>query len=439
MKLTWKQTGALLAVLACMTLPAHAQKGKALSKVVDTAVSRQAAQQAVRNPHYNRVLGYNTFRYKVPHTRSTYINTTLREADHLGLNTVLSDYINTSYPIQVAPITQANKAENAFADYELLVDDVAEAGKVAKFAQAYYLWRFTHPKVSVVDMPRPLKAGVDKILDRRNSARETAGELDDYPTIEFLTMVYVSRAQSYTALAAKTTAYPKRIVLDERGWPEQSKECWKAHELDLYLMQSRWMGEFYNAIEGNHYTPFTLTNEEQQAADQLLDLRTTGDALPANPTARDLLSNMYNQLEREMWPYYDAGWVTQFVNPDEGVYTEYLSYINYAKNPTAIAIRKMVKEAGDTAWQESLDMAHLMVMDFMINNGPKTFSYYSNALAAYKKVYQEISSSGGNNGESWDRLEGMGRIVAQKAVVAKGFKGSEEINQLGREIGELVK
>ncbi len=409
-----KQASAVIVGLLCLaTLPATAQnKGKALGKAVEATVGRKVAQQTVKNG-YNPVLGYESFRYKVPGSHSSFIGTTLKEGHRVGLTTVHTpEVLSEESLLQVAPITNAEHANKAFKKWGELLSSDAPGDQITPITQAFYMWRLANPGAS---LETTLAEEAENVANKAIGA-DSKGKLfelssvDTFYVVEMPTLRFLENLldctftpKSYAQLAKETRVYPKHITLNAQGFPIPTAQAKEARILDNYLLLAKkdkaLNNEFFDLKPStNDYNTFVLTAEEKQAADKLLSLRKQGDALPKNPTPRQLLENIYNQMEREVFPYNDPTWK----NIDLENTTEYMSTYPFKDTPAELAIQDVLAKAGgEIAWQHSYDMAHLMVVESIIHphltgEELRPISYYENLLKAFERVWNETPRTAEN-------------------------------------------
>ena len=404
-----KQASAVLVGLLCLTtLPATAQnKGKALGQAVEATVGRKVAQQTVKKVGYNPVFGYESFRYKVPGSHNSFIGTTLKEGRKVGLTTVHTpEVLSEESMLQVAPITNAEHANKAFKKWNEMLSSEYPGDQVTPITQAFYLWRLANPGAS---LETTLAEEAENVANKAIGA-SSKGKLfelssvdpfyiEEMPTLRFLENLLdcTFTPKSYAQLAKETRVYPKHITLNAQGFPVPTAQAKEARILDNYLLLAKKDKALHNVLfdlqpANNDYHTFVLTAEEKQAAEKLLSLRKQGDALPENPTPRQLLANVYNQMEREVFPYNDPIWQSMDLENT----TEYVSDDTpFVNTPVELAIKDaLAKAGGELAWQHSYDMAHLMVVEeiihpHLVSEEIRPLSYYENLLKAFERVWNE--------------------------------------------------
>ena len=444
MKYSLKQAGVVLTAVACLAVPATAQnKGKAIEKAVEATVGRKVAQQTVRKVGYNPVFGYESFRYKVPGSHNSFMGTTLKEGHRVGLTTVHTpEVLSEESPLQVAPITNAEHANKAFKKWNEMLSSEYPGDQVTPITQAFYLWRLANPGAS---LETTLAEEAEKVANKAIGpyAKGKLFELSsidpfyivEMPTLRFLENLLdcTFTPKSYAQLAKETRVYPKHITLNAQGFPVPTAQAKEARILDNYLLLAKKDKALHNVLfdlqpANNDYHTFVLTAEEKQAAEKLLSLRKQGDALPENPTLRQLLANVYNQMEREVFPYNDPIW--QSIDLENT--TEYISNFPFVNTPTELAIQDaLAKAGGEIAWQHSYDMAHLMVVESIIHphltsEELRPISYYENLLKAFERVWNETPRTA----ENIAHLK-----VLQKHVVTNTY----DLNEVRGETNHAIK
>lgn len=425
-----KQFTAILVGILCLTLPAMAQKGKALGKVLETAVNRKIVQQmATKAPHYDPVLGYNAFFYKVPGSYNSFINTTLKEGHKVGLTTIRTPITSENSPLQVAPITNVQHANKAFKKWSDLFSLEKAEDQITFITQALYLRRLATQQLET-RLAQEAETMEKRILRDSDLSEPNPYFVAEVPTLRFLHNLLDPKFEpkSYATLLAETEVYPKHITLNAQGFPVPTAQAKEARILDNYLLLAK-KNERLNNSRYKYHT-FVLTPEERTAAEKLLALRKKGDILPANPTPRQLLENIYNQMEREVFPYNDPAWKAIDIENT----TEYRSLFPFQYTPVGLAIEEVLFQAGgDTAWQQSYDMAHLMIVNAIINpdfvGELFRFSNYDNLQKAFERLWKETPRTP----ENIAHLK-----VLQKHVVSISYdmtgEGTEQVLKQAEEI-----
>ena len=401
-----KQASAVFVGLLCLALPATAQnKGKALGEVVEATVGRKVAQQTVKKG-YNPVFGYESFRYKVPGSHNSFLGTTLKEGHRVGLTTIHTpEVLSEESMLQVAPITNAEHANKAFRQWNEMLSSQYPGDQVTPITQAFYLWRLANPGASLeTTLAEEAENVANKAIGPYSKGKLfELSYVDTFYIVEMPTLRFLENLldctftpKSYAQLAKETRVYPKHITLNVQGFPVPTAQAKEARILDNYLLLAKKDKMLHNVLFDlqpayNDYHTFVLTAEEKQAAEKLLSLRKQGDALPENPTPRQLLENIYNQMEREVFPYNDPIWKSIDLENT----TEYISNFPFINTPAELAIQDaLAKAGGETAWQHSYDMAHLMVVEAIVHPELATekirpISYYENLLKAFERLWNE--------------------------------------------------
>lgn len=425
--------------LVLVSTGAYAQKGKSIAKVVEATVGRKVAQQTVKKG-YNPVFGYESFRYKVPGSHNSFLGTTLKEGRKVGLTTVHTpEVLSEESPLQIAPITNAQHANKAFRQWNEMLSSEYPGDQVTPITQAFYLWRLANPGAS---LETTLAEEAENVANKAIGpyAKGKLFELSsidpfyivEMPTLRFLENLLdcTFTPKSYAQLAKETRVYPKHITLNAQGFPVPTAQAKEARILDNYLLLAKKDKALHNVLfdlqpANNDYHTFVLTAEEKQAAEKLLSLRKQGDALPENPTPRQLLANVYNQMEREVFPYNDPIW--QSIDLENT--TEYISFYPFVNTPAELAIQDaLAKAGGELAWQQSYDMAHLMLVENIIHPNlteeePRPISYYENLLKAFERVWNETPRTA----ENIAHLKVLRKHVVTYVYDLEEYKGEKHV------------
>ena len=382
-----KKITLLLAAL-CLAVPSHAQKGKAVAKVLNGSVEKNVLR-TVKNAqlNYHPVFGY-TEPFKLFALPSEPIMALFPAKSYSGLETRL---------IQTAPVLHTKTAT----DY-LEAFTRADKLTVPQLAEAVYLHRLANPTDAMPNMTTSSAYYVRFLTEKANrifngNAQTNMLQTDELPALqllEYLRKPYFV-ANTYAELAAiYNNAYPKHVTLNDEGIPVKTALAENATMLDRYLMLSNpnELGTFNNATQGTNYTPFVLTSEEQQAANELLASRAKAMQIPENPTARDLIEIAYNRLESHTIPYTQA----------ETVGAGYQAYPNYKNTYLYRAIKGMIAEHPPVMSRDytkirtlkNKDIMHLIILDAIMGGVELTDTKAVNlALHAFNEFSAELEKT----------------------------------------------
>ena len=393
----------ILYIALCVSTPsAFAQKkglvkgvAEALSSKMPSAVSAQVERQLAQSTVGARleaqlskqITDYHpVFGYTLPTKPVLSHNLDLRTPFH-------SAEMDPTALIQVKPILDKRRIQIAFEMYKEL--------DIPQTTQMLYLWGLAHPKTNLLKVAFHI-GGWEYVLQREGMNQVIKGyraadydnKLENLPNMLFLKMLTSSQfiSQSYAELYENITCYPQHITLNEYGFPVETKYADYAKELDIYLMLSnpKEMGAYNNA---GKYTPFVLTKEEHEAADDLLALRMREDKIPQNPTARDLLGLAYNRLATHTVPYSKIG-----LSLDTGrwnVDSDYKTYPNYKNTQLYRTIKGMLKGENPEYYADDLmetdindvDILHLFVLDAVMGGvDPNNLKEVDRVLTAFDKL-----------------------------------------------------
>lgn len=335
------------------------------------------------DPGYSVVLGYKT----------PLIERTLERDLGVGSRAYTHNKFDTK-PIflQVAPKTRRS-----------LGDDVSTLFKnegdltLPEITQMVYMWRLANP-MFIPYKYSLLGQRAHKLLEEHwINSKVPLDQMEEVPNILFLNRLMSSSftPKTYAALAAETKVYPKHVTLNADGFPVRTPESEQAYILDNYLMLAKpnMMGRFnssnVSAPRGvKMYTPFTLTREEQAAAEKLLALREESVKIPENPTNRQLLEIAYNQLESHTIPY-------------SSLYSTGPFFPNYEHTKLHHIIKQRIANAEESVWREDRDMSHLVVLDAIMGGlgSPEEWqnvSHINRALDAFEKLCKEVPATEAN-------------------------------------------
>lgn len=368
-----KRTIAVLVGMMCLTATSsYAQKKNLVKGIIDAttskvplAVSAQVERQVARQVSksaYHPVFGY------------TYPSA-LKQLEYGGPHTVFTnDIVSNASLMQVAPILDEHKVKTAFFPYHFLDG--------AQVTEMIYLWRLANPQGNLKKSPS-LFYRLAQEKAQEEQAHIPVNKWENLPNLLLLKrlMQQGNKANSYAELYENITVYPQHITLNEYGFPVETKYADYAKELDLYLMLSnpKEMRAYNNA---GKYTPFVLTEEEHEAADDLLALRMREDKLPENPTARDLLGLAYNRLATHTVPYTEL----RIVNHSRwSVDWDYKTYPNYKRTQLYRSIKGMLNHTETTP--DDRDILHLIVLDAVMGGVDRNNLYeIDRALSAFDKL-----------------------------------------------------
>ena len=265
-----------------------------------------------------------------------------------------------------------------------------------------YLHRLANPTDAMPNMTTSSAYYVRFLTEKANrifngNAQTNMLQTDELPALqllEYLRKPYFV-ANTYAELAAiYNNAYPKHVTLNDEGIPVKTALAENATMLDRYLMLSNpnELGTFNNATQGTNYTPFVLTSEEQQAANELLASRAKAMQIPENPTARDLIEIAYNRLESHTIPYTQA----------ETVGAGYQAYPNYKNTYLYRAIKGMIAEHPPVMSRDytkirtlkNKDIMHLIILDAIMGGVELTDTKAVNlALHAFNEFSAELEKT----------------------------------------------
>ncbi len=342
---------ALTLATCCLSLPSYAQirmSGKSSGKPV--IGKSQLAHKIVAQGHtYHPVFGYTAPR--LSKDVATAIPVTSSKVHQLPFGP-------KGRLIQTAPIlnptTEPLKYLSAFTHTKNIT--------ASQMAEGLYLYRLANPAPSAEN---PYLEG---LLQQAKdfSGVDASGYLfwlEDAPAVSLLARLQdpAFAANSYAELAARFSQYPKHVTLNAEGIPVATEQADTVRLLDTYLMLSnpQEFGKFNNTKQGEKYTPFTLTPEERAAANELASARKAAEAIPNNPTPRDLIEIAYNRLESHTIPYTQA----------ETVGAGYQAYPNYKNTYLYRAIKGMIEGQEPIVTievftsLENKDITHLIVLD----------------------------------------------------------------------------
>lgn len=392
----FKQICFVIPTLFCMVSFVHAQKGRALTKLGQAALSRQVIKPVVHTtPGFSRLLGVWGYATQPSHHNSLFNSNGYNPI--LGYKTRFSERAFHTYngteldvhPMQVTPVL----GRSLFPDAAYV-----PLGKTSlpEMTEGVYLWRLVNPSVNIQgecflhanakDMIR------QQIQDLQSNSLNPA-EAEELPNLLFLQRLLdpAFTPHTYGQLAMLTVEYPKHITLTEEGFPVPVAQAEQAREWDLYLMLShpQMMKQFdpvsmqMPATERG-YTPFVLTPEEHAAAEELLAKRQIALQVPDNPTPRQLLEIAYNQLETHLVPY----------NTPEAEKYHLVAYPFYNNTTLARKIKETIAHSASTVWRESTDISHLIVLNAVM--GGVEFENpdgLHRVFDAFEKLCREVSAS----------------------------------------------
>lgn len=381
----------LLLAALCLTIPSYAQKGKAVAKVLNGSVEKNVLR-TVKNAqlNYHPVFGY-TEPFKLFALPSEPIMALFPAKSYSGLETRL---------IQTAPVLRADSENHYLQAFTRGADLTAP-----KLAEAMYLHRLANPTDAMPNMTtssayyvRFLTDKADRALNVQQDLLKTQ-ELPALQLLEYLRKPYFV-ANTYAELSAiYNNAYPKHVTLNDEGIPVKTALAENATMLDRYLMLSNpnELGAFNNATQGENYTPFVLTPEEHQAANQLLSSRARTQRIPENPTPRDLIEIAYNRLESHTIPYTQA----EKVGVGYQAYPNYASYRYYQHTNFYRTIKEVIEgqepvvsEHNGIYTLENKDITHLIILDAVMGGvEPTNWRNVSNVINAFNEFSAELEKT----------------------------------------------
>ncbi len=387
----------LVLAACCISLPSYAQRGGKLggkSKAKSNHAIRNKVSRKVAPGHtYHPVFGYTSpVLSKDFATVHPVTSADIRSVDFFGKNGRL---------IQTAPILNPATSPLRYLQAFTHTKDIS----TPQLAEGFYLYRIAQPEDVVFPVQRPddimlTKGYTSSFLNESRRRLEQFSpsilteELPSLRFLEYLQDPYMP-VKSYAEIAKfYRESYPKHVTLNEEGIPVKTKESKAARILDNYLMLSNrdQLGAFNNTQQGANYTPFILTPEEHAAADELLAARLAGEAIPNNPTPRDLIEIAYNRLESHTIPY------TQAKKAGVG----YKAYPNYKNTYLYRTIKGMIKgqepivisEMQKFASLENEDITHLIVLDAVMGGVEMTdFDGLDRALRAFNEFSSELKKT----------------------------------------------
>lgn len=367
----------------CLSVPTYAQIKLPVKGI--PALKKNVVRTLARNEKiFHPVFGYTA--PLLPTDLAKVYPVTSDKAQSLDLQ-------HTQGLIQTAPIlSPANeplKYIQAFSHTNSL--------SVAQLTQATYLYRMAHPThqpgTNTQDLYLSGLLQKSKSLMTQSSAN--LWQREELPSIGLLTRLQKAAfmPNSYAELARLFPEYPKHVTLTKEGIPVKTVQADMASMLDNYLMLSnpQEFGKFNNTKQGEKYTPFTLTPEERAAAADLLAARKAAEAIPNNPTPRDLIEIAYNRLESHTVPY------TQAAEAGAG----YKAYPNYKNTALYRTIQGMIKGQAPVVSKhngipllENEDITHLIILDAIMGGVELTdLEHADRALRAFDEFSAELRNT----------------------------------------------
>lgn len=383
----------------CISLPSYAQrggkaggKGKGKKPAVHHTVKRKVKRQVAQGHTYHPVFGYTSpVLSKDFATVHPVTSADIHSVDFFGKNGRL---------IQTAPILNPVTSPLMYLQAFTHTKDIS----TPQLAEGFYLYRIAQPEDVVFPVRRPddimLTEGYTSSFlneSRRRLEQFSPSILtEELPSLRFLEYLQdpYMPVKSYAEIAKfYRESYPKHITLNEEGIPVKTEKSKAARILDNYLMLSNrdQLGAFNNTQQGANYTPFILTPEEHAAADELLAARLAGEAIPNNPTPRDLIEIAYNRLESHTVPYTQA----------EKAGIGYKAYPNYKNTALYRSIQGMIKgqkpvtsDHNGIRVLENEDITHLIVLDAIMGGVELAdLKHADRALRAFDEFSAELENT----------------------------------------------